>query len=44
MTCRLTENRIISNYFNMAVYVDYEFVANTTKGEEEGGEGIVSIG
>ena len=44
MTCRLAENRIIINYFNMAVYANYEFVANTTKGEEEGGEGVVSIG
>jgi hypothetical protein len=31
MTCRLAENRIISNYFNMAVYANYEFVANTTQ-------------
>jgi hypothetical protein len=23
---------------------NYEFVANTTKSEEEGGEGVVSIG
>ena len=44
MTCRFAENRIISNYFNMAVYANYEFVANTTKGEEEGCEGVVSIG
>ena len=39
MTCRLAENRIISSYFNMAVYANYEFVANTTKGEEEGVRG-----
>jgi hypothetical protein len=28
----------------MAVYANYEFVANTTKSEEEGGVGVVSIG
>ena len=44
MTCRLADNRIISNYFNMAVYANYEFVANTTKGEEEGDERVVFIG
>jgi hypothetical protein len=46
MTCRLAENRIISSYFNMAVYANYEFVANTTKREEApwgGGGGVVSI-
>jgi hypothetical protein len=34
----------IFGWNNMAVYANYEFVANTTKGEEEGGEGVVSIG
>jgi hypothetical protein len=40
MTCRLAENRIISNYFNTALYANCEFVANTTKGEEEGEQAI----
>ena len=43
MTCRLAENRIISSYFNMAVYANYKFLANTTKSEERG-EGGVFIG